>query len=68
MNDMFKVGDRVVYHPALRGVPSYLRGIYVVRRELPVESGQPTYQIESVKDGHNRVAIAYELAQVSPTK
>ena len=60
----YRPGDRVIFH-APTSLPQFA-GAYVIERLLPNSDDGPHYLIKRVKDGHERVASARELAPVAP--
>jgi hypothetical protein len=50
----------VIFHPPAS--LSQFEGPYLVSRLFPLTDSGPSYQIASVRDGHERVAFERELA------
>jgi hypothetical protein len=61
----FGVGEHVVFNPSPM-LPRGFAGSYSVERLLPLsDTGDvPTYQIKSLKDGHQRIAAEHDLSPI----
>jgi hypothetical protein len=59
----YSVGEGVEFHPSPI-LEKEFAGSYSVERLLPLsDTGQvPTYQIKSLKDGHQRIAAEHDLS------
>ena len=59
----YAIGEHVVFHPSPI-LEKKFGGFYSVERLLPLsDTGEvPTYQIKSLKDGHQRIAAEHDLS------
>lgn len=61
----FQIGQTVRFaRAALPGQTAAPAGFFRVTRQLPAYEGSPQYRLESVSDGHERVAIEAELDEI----
>jgi hypothetical protein len=58
----FRIGQTVIYRPAVCGQNAPLRGTYQIIRFLPErKDGEPGYQIKHLNEGQEHVARESEL-------
>jgi hypothetical protein len=58
----FRIGQRVIYRPAVRNRNASPRGTYQIIRFLPErKDGEPGYQIKHLNEGQEHVARESEL-------
>jgi hypothetical protein len=55
----FRIGQRLIYRPAVRNRNASPRGTYQIIRFLP--DGEPGYQIKHLNEGQEHVARESEL-------
>lgn len=60
MPHKFKAGQKVTFTPSQYRLNG--RAVFEVVRVLPAERGINQYRLKSTQDGHERVAMEYELS------